>query len=135
MKGLTHAQTDMLLAEQLVTEAAELGEKGAPIYGGLCHSFPVLVRTCGLCQALAFHKAKASSGSPDRAAAHGRLLAHIGRILGAGDDPLHAVRNAPAAEYMLHTRRVLAAWIYFKRFAESILNVSGAGDAEESSNG
>lgn len=126
----TRAQKDMLLAERLVTEASNGDERVYKIYGGLCHNFPVLVRTCGLCQALAFHKAKAANGD-DRARAHQMLLKHVGTLLGE-PDPLDAVRRAETTDYMLHTRRALAAWIYFKRFAESILNVSSAESGKES---
>jgi CRISPR-associated protein Cmr5 len=54
---MTRAQKDLVLAEELVSSLPEDREL-RDIYGGLCHSFPVLVRTCGLCQALAFHTAE-----------------------------------------------------------------------------
>jgi CRISPR-associated protein Cmr5 len=31
---------------------------------------------------------------------------------------------------MHHTRRVLEAWVYFKRFAKSVLKVEAGGDDE-----
>ena len=101
-----------------------MGPETAAAYKRLCNSFPVLVRTCGLCQALAFHKSKESKDE-----AHALLLQHVkklledGELLKADSDPLDAVRTANTTQYMLHTRRILAAWIYFKRFAESILDV------------
>ena len=127
---LSRSQQDLLLAESLVTGAAGLEGEGYRIYGGLCHSFPVLVQTCGLCQALAFHKSKAA-GDGDRAKAHGLLLTHVGQLLGKCDDPLSVIRTCPVGEYMHHTRRVLSAWIYFKRFAVSILKVENSQLAEE----
>jgi len=128
----TRAQRDLILAEELVSEVERERDEVRRIYGGLCHSFPVLVRSCGLCQALAFSKDKetASGGhdSSDHSRAHHLLLRHVGRLLAVSeDDPLKAVREAGVVEYMLHTRRILSAWVYFKRFAVSILKVAGAG--------
>lgn len=122
----TRAQQDMELAAQLVQAVAKLDEETQQIYGGLCHSFPVMVRTCGLCQAIAFSKAKAGEGKESREKAHRLLLEHVAAILGVQSDLLQAVRDASASDYMLYTRRVLSAWVYFKRFAESILKVSSA---------
>lgn len=122
----TRAQQDMELAAQLVQAVSSHDKETQQIYGGLCHSFPVLVRTCGLCQAIAFSKAKAGEGKESREKAHRLLLEHVAAILGVQSDLLQAVRNASASDYMLYTRRVLSAWVYFKRFAESILKVSSA---------
>lgn len=126
----TRAQRDMELAEQLVRQVSESRKEVQDIYGGLCHSFPVMVRTCGLCQAVAFSKAKAGEGKDERERAHDLLLKHVQQILEV-DDLLNAVRKAPANQYMLYTRRILSAWVYFKRFAESILKVSSAAAGEE----
>lgn len=126
----TRAQQDMELAGRLVGEAAKLPEDVKQIYGGLCHSFPVMVRTCGLCQAIAFSQAKAAgdndSSRNQRQQAHALLLKHVAQVLGVQGDLLASVRNASASDYMLYTRRILSAWVYFKRFAESILKVSSA---------
>jgi CRISPR-associated protein Cmr5 len=129
------AQQELILAEELVSEVERERDEVRRIYGGLCHSFPALVRTCGLCQALAFSKDKAtvSDGQEPsyRSKAHSLLIRHVGRVLAVSDDdPLKAVRDADVVEYMLHTRRVLSAWVYFKRFAVSILRVANAGVGE-----
>lgn len=124
----TKAQQDLILAERLVSEVATRGAEVKRIYGNLCHSFPVMVRTCGLCQAVAFSEDKASKDG-DRATAHRLLLEHVGALLGTNNNqPLAILRTANAVEYMLYTRRVLAAWIYFKRFAVSILQVEAGDD-------
>jgi len=121
------------LAEDLVSEVEhQKDEEARKIYGGLCHSFPVLVRTCGLCQALAFSEAKKASGTNGRALAHRLLLEHVGKVLGiTSGDILSEVRKADASKYMFYTRRVLDAWIYFKRFAVSILKVESAKEAQD----
>lgn len=132
----TRAQQDLILAEQLVSEVERERDEVRRIYGGLCHSFPVLVRTCGLCQALAFSKDKAAVQDgqvpSDRNKAHMLLLRHVGRVLGSSDDdPMETVRKVDVVQYMLCTRRILSAWAYFKRFAVSILCVESARAGEE----
>lgn len=134
----TRAQEDMILAERLVAEVhikhPKEDDKVRKTYGSLCHSFPVMVRTAGLCQAVAFSQAKAEADDERIKKAHGLLLEHLGQLL-AKIDPsilqnslLDGIRNADATRYMLYTRRVLSAWIYFKRFAESILKVKPGED-------
>lgn len=134
----TRAQQDLALAEARVTEVLEADEVTRRIYGGLCHSLPVLVRSCGLCQALAFSAAKAQAGgdaeSPRRRA-HDLLLRHVEALLNsrAGQDDvglLDRVRTADTLTYMLYTRHVLQAWVYFKRFAESILKVTSSEEGD-----
>ncbi|MGQ9487115.1 MAG: type III-B CRISPR module-associated protein Cmr5 [Armatimonadota bacterium] len=122
----TRAQQDMELAEKLVREVEGKDAELQRIYGGLCHSFPVMVRTCGLCQALAFSKAKAREGKDSREKAHTLLLKHVQQVLKVEGDILDKMRTASTVEYMLYTRRILTTWVYFKRFAESILKVTTA---------
>jgi CRISPR-associated protein Cmr5 len=132
MKAKTRAQNDLILAAQLVGEVEVEEEKVQKIYGALCHSFPVLVRTCGLCQAIAFSADKLSSRDENRKKAHQLLLQHVAQVLGRkGADPLPLIRDASAAEYILYSRRILSSWIYFKRFAASILKVESPQEAEE----
>ncbi len=132
---MSRAQHDMALAFRHITDVAEKfpneDAKERKIYGSLCHSFPIMVRTCGLCQALAFSmdKAAPSVGKPDpRNKAHAMLLSHVAELLNTGtpEELLEHVRNDSVPDYMLYTRRVLVAWIYWKRFAVSILKVESA---------
>ncbi len=128
----TRSQGDLILAENLVSQLTTECSEVRNIYGSLCHSFPVLVRTCGLCQALAFHADKAASADnqpTNRSRAHRFLLEHVAQILQV-EDAIDAVRGADIAEYVHYTRRILAAWIYFKRFAVSILKVESASSPE-----
>jgi len=136
----TRAQQEMEQALKLVQEVAnEYPEesKVRQVYGGLCHNFPVLVRTCGLRQAIAFSVDKArrldSEGSTneerERAQAHQIHLSHVAHVLAVPQDKLlDTVLTASVEDYMLYTRRVLSAWVYFKRFARSLLKVEPGGD-------
>ena len=131
MSITTRSQEYLKLAEKLVGEVEPKDGGMKKIYGGLCHKFPVLVLTCGLCQAVAFSCDKAT-GESDRAKAHGLLLEHVAKVLGSSREQLtEHIRTAPLEEYMLDTRRVLDAWSYFKRFAVSILKVENAREAED----
>jgi CRISPR-associated protein Cmr5 len=131
----TLSQATMQQALDLVREVRGKSGQVPTIYGNLCHEFPVLVRTCGLCQAIAFCADKAQSDENARAEAYKLLLKHVGKILGVetngkggADDPLlRKILGADTTEYMLHTRRVLQAWVYFKRFAVSVLGVKTGG--------
>ncbi|MDW8108000.1 MAG: type III-B CRISPR module-associated protein Cmr5, partial [Armatimonadota bacterium] len=141
------SQRLMGLALKLVQEVAEqYSDKDHPvrrIYGGLCHNFPVLVRTCGLCQAVAFSVDKAgaadsnSNDEKDRAKAHHLHLQHIARVLAdscdesiSTDNLLDRILGASLEEYIRYTRQVLAAWVYFRRFARSILKVEPGGERQ-----
>lgn len=92
-------------------------------YGALCHNFPVMVRQCGLAQAVAFSLAKAGDDSK-LAQAHKRVCEDVKALLGYRAAEVH---TKEMMDYLLATRRVLKAWIFYKRFAESLLHVK-AGD-------
>ena len=102
------------------------------IYGGLCHKFPVMVLTCGLCQTIAFVESKTVGNDRDRIHAYKLLRAHVAALLGlpAGSMP-SAVRDASLSDYMRYTRRIRQAWVYYKRFAVSLLKVESAADLEK----
>ncbi len=108
----------------------------AKIYGGLCHNLPVLLRTNGLCQTLAFIEEKATV--PDgkqptpRHLAYRSLRDHISETLAVPSGQLlEQVRADPLDAYMRRTRTLLEAWVYYKRFAVSVLNVqAGEGEVE-----
>ena len=126
----TRSQEELEQAASLVTTVKDRGEEIAKIYGGLCHSFPVLVIQCGLAQAIAFHQSKEASGQGDRPTAHGLLLTHVSNVLGVPAGELDArLTRMSLTEYMSATRQLLSAWVFFKRFAVSILKVKAGDDA------
>jgi CRISPR-associated protein Cmr5 len=60
------------------------------------------------------------------------LLEHVAALLGTQQPSMvQTIRDADALTYMHHTRRVLGAWIYFKRFAVSILKVETSQASED----
>ncbi len=113
---------------RIATEGDE-EEKG--VYGGLCHKLPILIRTCGLCQALAFVDAKAEGKGP-RAGAHRRLREDVTHVLAqfagvtvpvTNGNPglLVAIADLPTAQYAHTTRILLQGLVFYKRFAVSVL--------------
>lgn len=108
----------------------EAKEKERKAYGSLAHKLPVLIRTAGLAQALAFVQARNKEGTPQR-----RLLADLGFVLqksgalASGVSLVERSRSADFEEYMRLTEGALEALLWFKRFAQSELKVeSGASD-------
>lgn len=132
----TRAQQDLKRALECVKTLEHEPEKVRTIYGGLCHQFPILVHTAGLCQAVAFSEDKQTvtpgKKKVPRNLAHERLLEHVSQILSLESQPLVKVlSDVDVMAYMHYTRRVLEAWVYFKRFAVSVLKVEDAGEVQD----
>ncbi len=115
----TQSQRDLKRAAERVTEVKALDpeENWSKIYGGLCHAFPILVRTCGLAQAVAYHTSKVGAGQKPQECAHKRLMEDFRDLI-----PDFELGDASVTAYMNATRRVLAAWVFYKRFAVSVLD-------------
>ncbi len=128
MKEHTRSQRDLRLALEKVLAVERAypskdpqGTKGR--YQALCQDFPVMVRTMGLAQALAFAEAKKGDGD-GLEKAYALLLEHVAAVLGVeGRNLLTEVQQTDALQYMHYTRRVLEAWVFFKRLAEGQLSV------------
>jgi CRISPR-associated protein Cmr5 len=128
----TRSQEELEQAARLVTTVKDRSEELSKIYGGLCHSFPVLVIQCGLAQSLLFHESKAGNREKPREQAHELLLVHIADVLGVSrPDLIPTVMDIELTGYMNFTRQILSAWVFFKRFAISILGVQSGEVVEE----
>lgn len=98
-------------------------------YGSMAHKLPVLVHQAGLVQALAFVE---SRGKPE----HKRLLDHLSEVVLDGDDRealLARSRNDGLISYMHLTEKVLSALAWYKRFAQSILDVDPTSEGGDGS--
>jgi len=95
-------------------------------YGSMSHRLPVLIRTAGLAQALAFVEARGDAGGE-------KLLEDIAVVLKfkGKESLLESSREAELPEYMLLTRQVLAALTWYKRFAQSVLGVESGAVGED----
>lgn len=108
----------MQTAHKLVSEVKACGKEISEIYKVLCHSFPVLVMQCGLCQAVAFHLSKSGENKTDREKAHTFIIKHIKQVLVLQN--INDIFESDSFDYINFTKRTLNCWIYFKRFAISI---------------
>ncbi len=128
--GANTSRQQQLMGQAIDHISAQKGKAWKDTYGGLYHRLPVLIRTCGLCQALAFVASKQVAGG-DRGDAHKRVMEDVKEVLTAhcgvevqGDEEiLNAVRKLDAPHYALATRILLQSLVFHKRFAESILGV------------
>ena len=84
----------------------------------MAHKFPVLVRRAGLIQALAFVQTRGKE-------AHKLLLQDLAAVVGgqSTDDFVRQCAEADLATYMWLTRQTLSVLTWFKRFAQSVLEV------------
>ncbi len=91
-------------------------------YGGMCHKLPVLIRTAGLVQALTFLQAKPKE----------QMWRQLGNDLAQtlGRTNLDALageaRDASLSKYMVLTRRALEQLLWYKRYAQVLLDVDTA---------
>ncbi len=87
-------------------------------YGSMAHKLPILIRTAGLAQALAFVIARGKGE-------HKRLLKDLALILKQqnGENLAETAMNAALSEYIYLTQQALAALLWYKRFAQSVLDV------------
>jgi CRISPR-associated protein Cmr5 len=91
----------------------------------MAHKLPILVRTAGLAEALSFVESRGKE-------AHKTMLKDLGEIVleGNGADFAEESRSAEMQRYVYLTRRTLLALKWFKRFAESVLEVKATEEGE-----
>lgn len=96
-------------------------------YGSMAHKLPVLIRSAGLAQALQFVE---SRGSDEQKV----LLKHLANTIGCTSkaELLDKSRSEDLNGYIHLTEKTLGALLWYKRFAQSVLNVE-AGENEENS--
>lgn len=115
---------------QLVSRVVSADEQYRKRYGSMAHTLPILIRSAGLVQALAFVAAR-----PDKPQYRPqlRLLEDLALVLGFSDAAAlgTASRTAPLADYLHLTKEALQALLWFKRYAQSVLGVEpDAGEDE-----
>lgn len=103
------------------------GKPGYERYGSLAHTLPVLIHRAGLAQALTFVDARIKEGDIAR-----QILGDIAETIDLENARtlLERARRAHLSEYMLLTQQVLAALLWYKRFAQSLLQIE-ASDAKQ----
>ncbi|WP_322922834.1 type III-B CRISPR module-associated protein Cmr5 [Paenibacillus campi] len=93
-------------------------------YGRLCHAFPSMVLQNGLLLSVAFFKAK----SKTKQDVYTQFLIDIGITIGKADFHEIILKNeiGTSVEYLRISKEILAASVWFKRYAEAILKVSAS---------
>ena len=103
-------------------------------YGRYAHKLPIMIRTAGLAQALAFTEAKGKVGAL-------RLLDDLGEqlrdqgmlpkdIKNAREALIKQSKSAELSSYWMITREIQACLVWYKRFAVSVLKVEPSEDGE-----
>jgi CRISPR-associated protein Cmr5 len=109
------------------------GQKAeASRYGVMAHKLPMLIHTSGLIQALTFVDARHQEGSGPS-----RLIEDLSKtILGEDSTRERLLREARGEgssnlkAYIYLSRQVLAALLWYKRYAQSILGVEAGQDED-----
>ncbi len=109
------------VAYRTLTEFATSHPAKAKELGRLCHEFPSLVMLNGLRLTWTFFTGKSESDG-----AHQHYLKAIREAVNTKSD----IVSLEFADYRYMTRQMLDAAVWFKRYAEAILNVhSATGDS------
>jgi CRISPR-associated protein Cmr5 len=117
-----------LKSHERVTNVAEKSKSYQKKYGTMAHKLPILIRTAGLVQALAFVEAKGT-----KTPAWQDYLNDVAQTIGRnnGQALRKESQQAELSDYIRLTREVSAALLWYKRFAESILKVEASEQAED----
>jgi CRISPR-associated protein Cmr5 len=112
-----------VIYEQVVRLEPEKKEEWVKDYGRLANNLPVLVKRAGLAQALSF-AAKDEKEKKGRRQLLDDLQEVIRKISGQEDVNLRQKSlTAELSEYLWLTQQVMAALHWYKRFAQSVLDV------------
>ncbi len=98
-------------------------------YGSMAHKLPLLIRSAGLAQALAFVEARGLQ-------AHKDFLNHLSEVIidqnTDGNQLAQQSRDIEElSEYMYLTHEAMAALIWYKRFAQSVLDIDPSEAVDE----
>lgn len=102
--------------------SAKKGKKDAEDYGRQCLRLPTLIRQDGLCLTLAFLSGKGAS-KPYFA----DLTKDFLEILGTTTEE---IRNVGAVKYQIVSRDAIRTAVWFKRYAEGVLDVAPESDKD-----
>lgn len=116
--------------EQVINRhGSNLQSTEATEYGSMSHKLPILIRTAGLVQALTFLSSRGKDSQKE-------LLDDLAHVVlgptGTQESLLKRSRTDSLGEYMALTERTLTALKWYKRFAQSVLEVDST-DGEEQS--
>jgi CRISPR-associated protein Cmr5 len=122
----TRDQEYAIHAYNRVKTVKHMPEAARDRYGSMAHKLPILIRTAGLAQALAFVNARGKDE-------HKRLLDDLALTLKQQDreNLAETAMKATLSEYIYLTQQALAALLWYKRFAQSVLDVQPGGKGDD----
>jgi CRISPR-associated protein Cmr5 len=137
---MTREQRRAMVSHADVSAVGDMGDRAVQKrYATVVYQLTMLVRTAGLVQALHFVNSLTNSQKKEQAE---RLLKGLAGLIKDGklvagvkdaDSLLKAAREASLAEYILLTREVTSALVWYRRFVQAILKIS-ATDVQEDEN-
>lgn len=92
-------------------------------YGAMSHKLPILIHTAGLAQALAYVESRKEE-------IYRHFLRDLSQTVGMEATLCERSRTLGLAAYMHLTQQTLAALLWYKRFAQSILGVDASEDID-----
>jgi CRISPR-associated protein Cmr5 len=128
---------DQRLAALTFRQVHRVPEEERQKYGTAAHRLPMLIRTAGLVQALAFMKSRGKSGIDRLLADLSVAVLHLPEDLGNGgetatngDELLAQSRDGELTTYMLLTTRALQALGFLRRYVKSELKIDASDDLD-----
>lgn len=130
--------------KRVQTMYQEQGEKKNAFvsnYGSMAHKLPILIHTSGLAQALTFVDSRGKEGSKRLLddltrtilgnEAEKRRLLEQARGIVTGEQEPGSRQGSGLLSYIYLSRQILAALLWYKRYAQSILNIEPGEEGEE----
>jgi CRISPR-associated protein Cmr5 len=129
---------DQRLAALTFRQVRDVPEAERQKYGTAAHRLPMLIRTAGLVQALAFMKSRRKTGIDRLLADLSVAVIHLPESLGDagettaadGDELLAQSRDGELTTYMLLTTRALQALGFLRRYVKSELKIDASEDMD-----
>lgn len=115
---------DQKYAADVYEKVSKIKEADRASYGSMAHKLPILIHKAGLAQALSFVD---SRGNPSQK----QLLIDLQGTVESQNPLVERAREVELSEYMLLTKQVLDALLWYKRFAQSVLGVDATEDNNE----
>lgn len=119
--------------ERVTKVAQNPTESFGKAYGSMAHKLPILIHVAGLAQALAFVASRGQRKGPEQ------LLEDLSQTV-LGEPATRLLERSRGSnhegslrEYIYLTEQILAALLWYKRYAQSILNVEPGEDEENES--
>ncbi len=131
---------DQRLAALIFHQVRSVPEGEHQKYGTAAHRLPMLIRTAGLVQALAFMKSRNKPGIDRLLDDLSKAVLHLPDNLenestrGDREELLRESREGDLATYMLHTMRALQALGFMRRYVTSELRIDASDDIEGGGN-